>query len=250
MISIENLSYRVGTANILNDVSVSLPKSGMTALIGPNGAGKSSLLSHVARLLPLQTGTIRVDDLEVGQCDNAELARRIAILPQQVQFATRLTVRDMIAFGRYPYSQGRLGREDHKMIDASISAFNLELLENRFLDTLSGGQRHKAHVAMTFAQDTDYLLLDEPLNNLDIEAARALMALLRDLVANAGKTIVIVVHDINFAAQYADHLVVMKDGKAVISGRPSDLITETLLRDVFSTDAKVASINGKVFVLP
>lgn len=250
MISIENLSYEVGTARILQDVSVNLPKGGMTALIGPNGAGKSTLLSHVARLLPIQTGQITVDDLEVGNCDSSALARRLAILPQQVHFATRLTVRDMVAFGRYPHSQGRLRPEDHAKVEDALHAFELEPLQDRFLDTLSGGQRHKAHVAMTYAQDTDYLLLDEPLNNLDISAARALMALLRTLADNSGKTIVIVVHDINFAAQYADHLVVMKQGQIAREGKPADLITEPLLAEVFDTDAQVAMFEGKPFVMP
>ncbi|MCP4818185.1 MAG: ATP-binding cassette domain-containing protein [Shimia sp.] len=250
MISVQNLSYTASGAQILTDVSVSLPKGGITALIGPNGAGKSTLLSHIARFLPAQTGKISVDELEVGTCDNATLARRLAILPQQVHFATRLTAREMVAFGRYPHSKGRLRDVDQVKIDEALSAFGLSDLQDRYLDTLSGGQRHKAHVAMTYAQDTDYLLLDEPLNNLDIAAARSLMALLRDLADTAGKTIVIVLHDINFAAQYADHLVVMKDGTIAREGRPSDLVDNRLLRDIFGTDATVAKVGDTPFVLP
>ena len=250
MIVVANLSYSVANAQILTDVSVTLPKGGITALIGPNGAGKSSLFSHIARLLPMQSGRITVDGMDVAPANRQELARKLAILPQQVHFATRLTVKELVQFGRYPHCQGRLRAKDHEMVEASLSAFGLTALADRFLDTLSGGQRHKAHVAMTYAQDTDYLLLDEPLNNLDIAASRALMALLRRLADEEGKTIVIVLHDINFAAQYADHLVVLKDGLIERAGTPVEMVTEALLADVFGTDAQVAVVGDTPFVMP
>ncbi|MCP4207496.1 MAG: ATP-binding cassette domain-containing protein [Shimia sp.] len=250
MIVVENLNYSVAASQILKDVSVTLPKGGITALIGPNGAGKSSLFSHIARLLPLQSGRISVDGMEVTPANRQELSRKLAILPQQVHFATRLTVKELVQFGRYPHCQGRLQAEDHKMVEAALKAFELTPLSHRFLDTLSGGQRHKAHVAMTYAQDTNYLLLDEPLNNLDIAASRALMALLRRLADEEGKTVVIVLHDINFAAQYADHLVVLKDGCIEREGKPSDMVTGALLSDVFGTDAQVAVIGDTPFVVP
>jgi len=229
---------------------VTLPKGGITALIGPNGAGKSSLFSHIARLLPVQAGRISVDELDVVPVNRQALSRKVAILPQQVHFATRLTVRELVQFGRYPHCQGRLRTEDHEMVETALQAFDLISLADRFLDTLSGGQRHKAHVAMTYAQDTEYLLLDEPLNNLDIAASRGLMALLRKLADEEGKTIVIVLHDINFAAQYADHLVVLKEGRIEREGKPTDMVTVALLAEVFGTDAQVAVIGDTPFVMP
>ncbi len=250
MIVVENLNYSVVNAHILTDVSVTLPKGGITALIGPNGAGKSSLFSHIARLLPMQSGRITVDGMDVAPANRQALARKLAILPQQVHFATRLTVKELVQFGRYPQCQGRLRAEDHEMVEASLTAFGLTALADRFLHTLSGGQRHKAHVAMTYAQDTDYLLLDEPLNNLDIAASRALMALLRRLADEEGKTIVIVLHDINFAAQYADHLVVLKEGRIEREGTPADMVNGALLAEVFGTDAQVAVVGDTPFVMP
>ena len=250
MIQIENLSYEVGGTRILHDISVTLPKGGMTALIGPNGAGKSTLLAHVARLSPVQTGRVMVDDLQVGAVSDNTLARRLAILPQQTQFATRLTVRALVRFGRYPHCRGRLTKADEVFVDKALEAFDLYDLAGRFLDTLSGGQRHKAHVAMIYAQDTDYLLLDEPLNNLDIAASRALMTLLRRLTEEERKTVVIVLHDINFATRYADNLVVLKDGRLAAQGLPGQLVTGKLVQDVFGTDAQVAELAGSRIVLP
>lgn len=250
MIVVENLTYHVGQTEILKDVSVTLPKGGITALIGPNGAGKSSLLSHIARLLPVKQGKISVEDLVVGECADDVLARKLAILPQQTHFATRLTVSELIRFGRYPHCKGRLRAEDHAMVQQALTAFGLEDLADRFLDTLSGGQRHKAQVAMTYAQDTDYLLLDEPLNNLDIAAARSLMVLLHRLAREEGKSVVIVLHDINYAAHYADHIIVMKQGRIAAAGDPAELVTENLLFEAFGTTAKVTTFEGKKVVLP
>jgi len=248
MIEISDVSHRIGAAQILNGINLSLPKGGISALIGPNGAGKSTLLSLVARLMPLQSGKITVDDLTVGACANNTLARKLAILPQASDTAPLLTVRELVGFGRYPYHKGRPTEHDHAEVEKALATFGLTDLAARRLDTLSGGQRQRAQVAMTFAQDTDYILLDEPLNNLDIAASRSLMRVLRDLAAAHERTIVIVLHDINYAAAYADLIVAMKDGQIVAKGTPDDIVTEPVLKEVFGTDPKVHRIDGRVMI--
>lgn len=248
MIRVSGLDYRIGATAILKDIDLVLAKGGITALIGPNGAGKSTLMSLIARLEPLQSGKIYVDDLAIGSCPNDVLARKLSILPQTSQVAPLLTVRELVSFGRYPYHKGRPSPEDVAKVQSALDAFNMSALAERRLDSLSGGQRQRAQVAMTFAQDTDYILLDEPLNNLDIAASRSLMAVLRNLAQEHNRTIVIVLHDINYATAYADEIVVMKDGRIAAQGAPDEIVTQRLLNDVFETNPKVHHLNGKVLV--
>ncbi|MBW3242053.1 ATP-binding cassette domain-containing protein [Epibacterium sp. DP7N7-1] len=249
MIEVQNLSHDIHGAPILRDISVTVPKGGVVALVGPNGAGKSTLLSLMARLIPRQQGRITVDELVVGESDDKDLARRLAILPQTVHAASRLTVRDLVGFGRYPYHRGRPTPDDRAMVEDGMRLFDLLPLAERSLDTLSGGQRQRAFVAMTYVQDTDYLLLDEPLNNLDLAASRALMARLRDLADNKDRTVIIVLHDINFATAYADRVLVMKEGRLCADGAPQDVITETLIQSVFETDAPLRTVEGRPVVM-
>jgi iron complex transport system ATP-binding protein len=249
MIEVQNLSHHIHGAPILSEISVTVPKGGVVALVGPNGAGKSTLLSLMARLTQQQQGRITVDELVVGESDDKELARRLAILPQTVHAASRLTVRDLVGFGRYPYHRGRPTSEDRAKVEEGLGLFDLLPLADRSLETLSGGQRQRAFVAMTYVQDTDYLLLDEPLNNLDLAASRALMACLRDLADNKGRTIIIVLHDINFATAYADRVLVMKNGCLCADGAPRDVVTADLIRGVFETDAPLRMVEGRPIVM-
>lgn len=249
MISIRNLFYQIGGVPILTDISLDLPKGKISALIGPNGAGKSTLLSLIARLEKLQVGSVTVGDLTVGSCSNRELAKHLSILPQMPDQVPRLCVRDLVSFGRYPYHQGRPTAEDEAAVDHALAVFGLSDLAIRSVDELSGGQRQRAQIAMTFAQDTEYMLLDEPLNNLDIAGARSLMALLRDLADTHGKTIVIVLHDINYASRYADWLVAMQEGRIAVEGTPVEAVTPDLVRNVFHTDADIQHIDGVPFVM-
>ena len=179
MIDIQNVSKRYGDSVVVDGVTLALPAGGVTAIIGPNGAGKSTLLSMISRLLPLSEGRVLVEGLDVARADSRELARRLAILRQDNHLPLRLTVRDLVAFGRYPHSGGRLTLADKEHVDRAIDYLELEPLADRYLDEMSGGQRQRAFVAMVLCQDTRYVLLDEPLNSLDMKHAVAMMGTLR-----------------------------------------------------------------------
>ena len=249
MIRVSDLSYHHGRTQVLDQVTLTIPKGGITALVGANGAGKSTLLSLIARLTPQQSGSIRVGDLDVSRCPTDQLARNLSVLPQNTEVAPRLTVRELVSFGRYPYHKGQPTSEDQTKIDAALGDFDLTLLADRVLDTLSGGQKQRAYVAMTYAQDTDYILLDEPLNNLDIAASRSLMQTLRQLSQDKARTIVVVMHDLNYACAYADHLVALSFGKISAEGHPSEVVNNDFLSSVFATDAQVHHVGQVPIVL-
>ncbi len=244
MIGISGVSKSYGQTIVVDDVSLTLPKGGLTSIIGPNGAGKSTLMSMIARLLPIDRGTVMVDGLDVAVTAGDALAKRLSILRQDNHLAARLTVFDLVSFGRYPYSRGRLTVEDQGHIERALAYLGLEELKHRFLDELSGGQRQRAFVAMVLAQDTDYMLFDEPLNNLDIRHAVAMMKLLRDAAKDLGKTVVVVLHDINFASCYSDHIVIMRKGRLFRQGEPEQIIREDILIETYETDFKVREMDG------
>lgn len=248
MIKITHLSHRIGPAPILNDVTLTLPAGKITALIGPNGAGKSTLLSLIARLMPVQQGQITVAGLDVTRTPTDALARAMAILPQNAAVHSRLRVLDLVAFGRWPHHQGRPGPQDRALVSAAIARMGLGDLAHRFLDELSGGQRQRAHLAMAFAQGTDWLLLDEPLAALDLSHARRLMqelAALRD----AGKSVVLVLHEVNHAAAWADHVVAMQAGRIVAEGPPAEVFTPAVLEPLYEMALQVETFEGRPLVL-
>jgi iron complex transport system ATP-binding protein len=249
MIEIDRVSHAIRRTGVLRNVSLTIRKGGVTALIGPNGAGKSTLLSLMARFLPLQSGRIAFDGLDVARTPSPELARKLAILRQETVLGTRLTVNDLVGFGRYPHSHGRPGPEDRAAVAAALERFSLVDLAHRFLDELSGGQRQRALLAMVFAQATDYLLLDEPLNNLDMAFARALMGHLRDLADSHGRTIVVVLHEINYAAAWADRIVALRDGEVVATGTPGEILRTDVLARVFGMTIEVARLDGRLVAL-
>lgn len=239
MISLTDVTMTYGDLTVLGPVTLDIPSGGVTALVGPNGAGKSTLLTIIGRLTTATAGRVSVGGHDVTTTPGRTLARIVSILRQENHFVTRLTVRELVGFGRFPHSQGRLTADDHGKIDEAIAFLDLTELSGRYLDQLSGGQRQRAYVAMVLAQDTDCILLDEPLNNLDMKHAVAMMGQLRRAADELGKTIVIVVHDINFAAAYADRIVALSEGRVVHVGTPGDLMTSTTLEEVFGTPVEV-----------
>ncbi|HEY9216351.1 MAG TPA: ATP-binding cassette domain-containing protein [Ancylobacter sp.] len=244
MIEIRNVTKSYGEAVVVDDVSLSLPAGGLTAIVGPNGAGKSTLLSMVARLTAMNAGSVHVDGLDIARTPGDVLAKKLAILRQDNHVTPRLTVEELVTFGRYPHSRGRLTLDDKAKIDAAISYVGLETLRARFLDELSGGQRQRSFVAMVLAQDPDCLLLDEPLNNLDMKHAASMMKLLRQAADDLRKTVVLVIHDINFAACYADRIIAMREGRIVFHGTPDEIMRPDVLRSVYDMDIAIHEMNG------
>lgn len=249
MIKIEHVNHSVNETPILKDINLHIPDKSITALIGPNGAGKSTLFSLIARLQPLQSGCIQIDELDVSKNKSAEIAKKIAILSQENNIQSRITVRDLLMFGRYPHNQGRITEQDQLIVNQALERFDLSVYQNRYLSALSGGQRQRALVAMTFCQQTSHVILDEPLNNLDMLYARTLMQQLRQLTQEQGLTTIIVVHDINMAASYADHIVAMKNGQIAMQGSAEEIITSANLRTIFDLEAEVLVHKGKPLVI-
>jgi iron complex transport system ATP-binding protein len=249
VIALENVTKRYGRATVVDDVSLALGGEGVTALIGPNGAGKSTLFGLVGRLVKPDAGRITVDGLDVATTPSAELARKLAVLRQDNSVAARLTVHDLVEFGRFPHSRGRLTVHDREHIDRAISYLDLDALRGRFLDELSGGQRQRAFIAMVLAQDTEYVLLDEPLNNLDLRHMTEIMRLVRQMADDLGKRVITVLHDINFAATYADRIVAMREGAVVADAPAREIMRPEVLADVYETPVDVREIDGRPVAL-
>lgn len=243
MIEIKEVSKRYNEVLVVDHVSLDIPKGNLTAFIGSNGAGKSTLLSMVSRLISMNSGQIIIDKLPIDQWDSNALAKKISILRQSNHMNLRLTIRELVAFGRYPYSKGQLTQEDHDKIDEAISYMELDAIQDKYLDQLSGGQRQMAFIAMIIAQDTEYIFLDEPLNNLDMKHSVKIMKTLRHLVDHQKKTIVVVIHDINFVSCYADHVLALKDGKMVKYGEVNSIIHPEVLHTIYDMPITIERIN-------
>ncbi|WP_079911243.1 ABC transporter ATP-binding protein [Paenibacillus sp. 32352] len=244
MIEVRQVSKRYGDKHVVENVSVQIGKGKITSFIGPNGAGKSTLLSMISRLTTRDAGEIWIDGKDISQFKSADLAKQISILKQSNQINVRLTVRDLVSFGRFPYSQGKLTKEDWKYVDEAIAYMELEDMQHKYLDQLSGGQNQRAYIAMVIAQNTEYVLLDEPLNNLDMRHSVQIMKVLRRLVDELGKTVVIVIHDINFASCYSDYIVALKGGKVIKEGTTDQIIESSVLREVYDMDIEIENIRG------
>lgn len=239
MITLDNVRKEYSSEVAIGPVNLEIPTGGITALVGPNGAGKSTMLTMIGRLLEVDSGTVTVGNMDIASAKSKDLAKIVSILRQENHFVTRLTVRQLVGFGRFPYSGGRLTTQDEQIISKYIDFLGLRPLEGRFLDQLSGGQRQRAYVAMVLCQETEYVLLDEPLNNLDIAHSVEMMQHLHDASREFGRTIVIVLHDINFAARYADYICAAKDGQIAAFGPAAEIMRDDLLTEIFNTPVQV-----------
>lgn len=243
MIEVRNLVKSYGNKRVVDNVSTNIEKKAITSIIGPNGAGKSTVLSIISRLLNKDSGEVIIDGIRLEDWEEKELSKKISILTQSNNINIRLTVRELVSFGRFPHSQGKLTKEDEEKIESAIEYMQLKDIEDRYLDQLSGGQRQRAYIGMVLAQDTEYILLDEPLNNLDMKHSVEIMQILRRLVDELGKTIVIVIHDINFASKYSDYILALKDGKVVEDGITENIIDTSILSGIYDLDFRVETMN-------
>ena len=249
MIELKNVKKQYSEKVKIGTLDLVIPAAGLTSIIGPNGAGKSTMLLMIGRLLGMDEGAINVAGMDVTEAKSDDLAKILAILRQENHFITKLTVRQLVSFGRFPYSKGRLNVEDERIVSKYIEFLGLRDLEGRFLNELSGGQRQRAYVAMVLCQETDYVLLDEPLNNLDAARSVQMMQYLRQAADEFDRTIVTVLHDINFAAKYSDHICAMKEGKVVAFGCPEDIMKQEVLTEIFDTQVQILDCSyGQVAV--
>ncbi|MDR3186405.1 MAG: ATP-binding cassette domain-containing protein [Christensenellaceae bacterium] len=245
MIEIKNITQAYGRNKVLDDVSFAIHDSAVTALIGANGAGKSTLLGVITRLIPYISGEVYIDEHEIKSMKTKEVAKKVAILKQTHHLGVRVAVQDLVEFGRFPHCGGRLMDIDRQKVEESISFMDLDNIRDRYIDELSGGQRQRAFIAMILAQDTPYIFLDEPLNNLDIRYSVEMMKIVRSLVQDLHKTVIVVLHDINFAAAYADYVVTMQDGKIVSHGKVDEIITKNKLDGIFDYDFNIIEHQGR-----
>ena len=230
---------------VVNSVSFEIPKGKVLSLIGPNGAGKSTVMGMISRLIAKDSGDIRFEKKDLAAWNSRELAKRLSILTQHNNIQMKLTVRELVAFGRFPHSGSRLTEEDHKMIQKAIAYMELEAYQDRFIDELSGGQRQRAYIAMVIAQDTEYVLLDEPTNNLDIYHASNMMRTVRRLCDELGKTVILVLHEINYAAFYSDYICALVDGKIAKFGTVEEVVNQETLSRIYKVDFEMIHVDGK-----
>lgn len=249
----QQLTLSYNSYPIIATFDLALPEGKVTALVGPNGCGKSTLLRGLARLLKPQGGSVLLDGHAIQTLPARELARRLGILPQGPTAPEGITVRELVAQGRYPHQRwfDQWSHQDEKELQRALELTELVPLADRHMETLSGGQRQRAWIAMTLAQNTDIVLLDEPTTFLDLAHQVEVLDLLAELNAD-GKTIVMVLHDLNQAARYAHHIVALRKGALYASGVPADIITETLVRQVFGIDSRIIAnpVTGSPLVVP
>lgn len=238
IIKAQNICVSINDKEIVHNLSLEIPEGKVTAIIGPNGCGKSTTLKALSRILPYK-GSVTFKGSEMSALSQREFAKSLAILTQSPQAPSDLTVNDLVEMGRFPHRcfLGRGGKDDKEHVEWALAQTGVTAMRNRLLNTLSGGERQRAWIAMALAQRPEVLLLDEPTTYLDICHQLEIMQLIGRLNQELGLTVVMVVHDLNHAIMYADHVVVVKAGELVTSGAPREIITADLLAEVFKVKA-------------
>ncbi len=242
---IKAINKNYGEKHVVKDVTFQLPRGKVISLIGPNGAGKSTVLNIITRLIAQDSGKVNIEDKDLQEWKSKELAKKLAILTQTNNIQMKLTVKELVSFGRFPYSGSNLTKEDDEKVNMAIDYMELDEFSDRFIDELSGGQLQRAYIAMVIAQDTEFVFLDEPTNNLDIYHSSNLMKLVRKLSEELGKTVILVLHEINFASAYSDFIAAFKDGELYKFGEVTEIMTKDVLKDLYNVDFDIQMINGK-----
>ena len=254
MLQVRNLKVSYGATVIVDGIDLDVPQGGVTTIIGPNGCGKSTLLRAAAGLIARDGGTVTINGVDTAKLKRREIARQLAVLPQAPVAPEGLTVRDLVSRGRHPHQSWlrQASAEDAHAVDAVMELTNIAEFAERPLERLSGGQRQRAWIAMVLAQDTPLVFLDEPTTYLDLSHSVEVLSLVRRLADQEGRTVLMVLHDLNLAARYSDQLIVMQRGEVRAVGAPAEVVTESLLSRVFDLPAVVASdpVSGGPLVVP
>ena len=240
-ISTKNLNISYGNLDIVKDLNLNIPKGKITTIIGANGCGKSTVLKTIARIIQPKSGDIYINNKNIKDQSSKDLAKTMAVLPQSPQAPSGLTVEELIAYGRFPNQKGfgKLKKEDTDIITWALDVTGIKEFKDRPLEALSGGQRQRAWIAMALAQQTDILILDEPTTYLDLAHQLEVLNLLEDLNRTQGTTIVMVIHELNNAARFADYMIGLKKGKIACQGNAYEVMTKENLRELFNIDAEI-----------
>ena len=242
MIEIKNLIKKYNGNTVLSIDELNIDKGKMYSIIGPNGSGKSTLFKSISNVISTDRGTIILDNKNIKEYSKLEFAKKLSIINQSSDISLDISIEDLVSFGRYPYNQGKLSKIDMSIVSKAIKDIGIEDIKDKYITKLSGGERQRALIAMTLAQQSNYILLDEPLNNLDMRSQYNLMNLLRILINRFNKTVLIILHDISFALNYADKIILLDHGKIVENCIPEDL-DATKLGDVYGTPVKITRVD-------
>lgn len=226
---------------IIKDLNVEIPDKKITTIIGPNGCGKSTLLKAITRIISSKSGNIILDGKDMMKMDTKSLAKKISILPQTHGQIGGISVRELVSYGRFPYQKGfgRLSNKDKEIIDWALDVTGTMIYKNRSIDALSGGQRQRVWIAMALAQETDIIFLDEPTTYLDMAHQLEILELLQKLNIEQHRTVVMVLHDLNQAARFANYIIALKNGKIIKAGNSEEVINKKVLKEVFNIDAEI-----------